>query len=112
NFERAVIIICFHDANGAFGRVITRPVGAPAGDLLPEWENVLSAPGALHSGGPVERSSFLAVGYVEGPRDDGLEWWTPIARGVGLVNLAGDVEEAADSLDELRADRKSVVERQ
>ena len=101
NFERTVILVCFHDANGAFGIVLNRPVGAPAGDLLPEWEGILSPPRELHYGGPVERSSFLGLGYIDGPRDEGIEWWTPIARGVGLVNLAADVEEA-DALEALR----------
>lgn len=102
NFERTVIFVCFHDANGAFGLVLNRPVGAPAADLLPEWEESITAPGELQYGGPVERSSFLGLGYIPGPHEDGLEWWTPIARGVGLVNLAADVEEAADSLEALR----------
>ena len=102
NFERTVIFVCFHDANGAFGLVLNRPVGAPAGDLVPDWQPLLTPPGELHSGGPVERSSFLGLGAMEGPRDEGIEWWTPIAHGVGLVNLAGDVEEAADALEALR----------
>ena len=73
-----------------------------AGDLVPDWQPLLTPPGELHSGGPVERSSFLGLGAMEGPRDEGIEWWTPIAHGVGLVNLAGDVEEAADALEALR----------
>ncbi|MCK9495433.1 MAG: YqgE/AlgH family protein [Dehalococcoidia bacterium] len=101
NFERTVILVCFHDGNGAFGIVLNRPVGSPAGDLLPEWSELLTPPGELHYGGPVERSSFLGLGYIEGPEDHGLEWWTPIARGVGLVNLAADIEEA-ESLEALR----------
>jgi len=101
NFERTVILVCFHDANGAFGIVLNRPVGAPAADLLPEWDGTISPPGELHYGGPVERSSFLGLGYMEGPHDEGLEWWTPISHGVGLVNLASDTEEAGD-LEALR----------
>ncbi|MGE3961891.1 MAG: YqgE/AlgH family protein [Dehalococcoidia bacterium] len=94
NFDRTVILVCFHDEHGAFGIVLNRAGGAPAGDLLPEWRALLTPPGDLHYGGPVERSSFLGLGYMEGPQDEALEWWTPIVRGVGLVNLAADVEEA------------------
>ncbi len=101
NFERTVILVCFHDEHGAFGLVLNRPVGAPAGDLVPEWRALISPPGELHNGGPVERSSFLGLGYREGIHHEPLEWWTPVSRGIGLVNLAGDAEEAA-TLEALR----------
>lgn len=104
NFERTVIFVCFHDGNGAFGVVLNRPVEAQAADLVPGWEELISPPGVLHAGGPVERSSFLALGYMENPEDD-PEWWTALgrgpARGLGLVNLGGEPEEA-DDLEALR----------
>lgn len=108
NFDRTVVLICFHDINGAFGIVLNRPVEARAADLIPAWAPLVSPPGALHAGGPVERSSFLGVGMMENPEDE-PEWWTPVVRGqgaqrglsVGLVNLAADPEEA-DDLEGLR----------
>ncbi|MCK9486287.1 MAG: YqgE/AlgH family protein [Dehalococcoidia bacterium] len=105
NFERTVVLVCFHDANGAFGIVLNRPVEALAAHLVPDWHGLISPPGTLHAGGPVERSSFLGVGLMEEPQDE-PEWWTALARGrpgpgLGLVNLAADPEEAA-RLDALR----------
>lgn len=110
NFERTVVLVCFHDANGAFGIVLNRPVEALAAHLVPEWHEQISPPGTLHAGGPVERSSFLGIGLMEHPEDD-PEWWTALAhghrgqghhgQGLGLVNLAADPEEA-DGLDALR----------
>jgi putative transcriptional regulator len=100
NFERTVILVCFHDENGAFGVVLNRPVEARAADLVPDWEPLISPPGTLHAGGPVERASFLGLGYMEVPEDD-PEWWTGLGRGLGLVNLAGEPEEA-DDLEALR----------
>ncbi|MEX2375808.1 MAG: YqgE/AlgH family protein [Dehalococcoidia bacterium] len=96
NFDGAVVFVCLHDAAGAFGIVLNRAAEGQAADLLPEWASLISPPGVLHSGGPVERSSFIGVGRM----DDGLtvespsEWWTPIRHGIGLVNLAADVDQA------------------
>ncbi|MEX1022090.1 MAG: YqgE/AlgH family protein [Dehalococcoidia bacterium] len=105
NFDRTVVLVCFHDASGAFGIVLNRPVEARASDLVPDWEDLISEPAALHAGGPVERSSFLALGRMEAGEDEvqsaGIEWWTSLGRGLGLVNLAADPEEAED-LEDLR----------
>jgi putative transcriptional regulator len=60
-FHRAVVLICQHDANGAFGLILNRPAGAKVGDAvvanLPEV--VKEQP--LFIGGPVQPGvlSFL-----------------------------------------------------
>ena len=61
NFDRTVVLVCFHDANGAFGIVLNRPVEARASDLVPGWEDLISPPGRLHAGGPVERDRKSVV---------------------------------------------------
>ena len=60
-FARTVILICQHDAEGAFGLVLNRPTGGKVGDAL-----VADLPDALkesplYLGGPVQPSamSFL-----------------------------------------------------
>jgi putative transcriptional regulator len=60
-FQRTVVLICQHDAEGAFGLVLNRASGSKAGELivadLPD--NIKACP--LFLGGPVQRSalSFL-----------------------------------------------------
>jgi putative transcriptional regulator len=60
-FQRTVVLICQHDAEGAFGLVLNRNTGTKAGDMivadLPE--NLKTCP--LYLGGPVQPSalSFL-----------------------------------------------------
>jgi putative transcriptional regulator len=60
-FQRTVVLICQHDSEGAFGLVLNRATGSPAGDMivadLPE--SLKEAP--LFLGGPVQPSalSFL-----------------------------------------------------
>lgn len=103
NFDGTVVFVCLHDAAGAFGIVLNRTVGGDAADLLPEWAPLISPPGSLHSGGPVERSSFIGLGRMRAELavESAPEWWTPIRHGVGLVNLAADVD-AASALEDLR----------
>ena len=100
NFERTVVLVGLHDTGGAFGVVLNRPADAHAADLLPEWGHLLSPPGRLHAGGPVERSSFLAIGLMT-PDEPQHDWWTPIGLGLGLVDLSVDAE-AAEGLHALR----------
>src|SRR5512145_3202302 len=57
-FQRTVVLICQHDADGAFGLVLNRSTGNKVGDLvvanLPE--HLKSYP--LYLGGPVQPSAF------------------------------------------------------
>lgn len=103
NFDRTVVFVCLHDASGAFGIVLNRPVEAMAEQLLPEWAGRISPPGALHTGGPVDRSSFIGLGRMDAAEatEAAPEWWTPLRYGLGLVNLAADADEAA-ALRDLR----------
>ena len=62
-FQRTVVLICQHDAEGAFGLVLNRATGTNAGDMV-----VADLPEALKScplylGGPVQPSalSFLVT---------------------------------------------------
>jgi putative transcriptional regulator len=57
-FHRAVVLICHHDAEGAFGLVLNRPAGGTLGELV-----VADLPDALREepvflGGPVQPSAF------------------------------------------------------
>ena len=60
-FQRTVILICQHDAEGAFGLVLNRPTGSNAGDMIvADLPEALKA-SPLYLGGPVQPSalSFL-----------------------------------------------------
>jgi putative transcriptional regulator len=53
-FQRTVVLICQHDAEGAFGLVLNRPTGSNADEtvLTDVPENLKSAP--VYLGGPVQ----------------------------------------------------------
>ena len=60
-FQRTVILVCQHDAEGAFGLVLNRASGSNAGDLIVGDLPKLIKSLPLHFGGPVQPSalSFL-----------------------------------------------------
>ena len=53
NFARTVVLVISHDAEGSFGLVLNRPLGAVLGDVLPDVaDGGRSIP--VHQGGPVQ----------------------------------------------------------
>jgi len=57
-FQRTVILVCQHDAEGAFGLVVNRPTGDKAGEMISgDLPDALkSCP--LYEGGPVQPSAL------------------------------------------------------
>jgi putative transcriptional regulator len=53
-FHRTAILICQHDAEGAFGLVLNRPTGQQVGDALPSRLPDALASQPLFLGGPVQ----------------------------------------------------------
>ena len=61
-FERTVVLMVRHDAQGALGLVVNRPLSVEAAELLPEIEGLATAGRTLHWGGPVgERGITLLL---------------------------------------------------
>jgi putative transcriptional regulator len=57
-FQRTVVLICQHDAEGAFGLVLNRPSGSRAGDIITgELPEALSDQ-PVFVGGPVQPSAL------------------------------------------------------
>jgi putative transcriptional regulator len=57
-FQRTVVLVCHHDAEGAVGLVLNRPTGSSAGDtvLAEVPESLKTAP--LYLGGPVQSGAL------------------------------------------------------
>jgi putative transcriptional regulator len=99
-FARSVICVCAHDANGALGVVINRPLeGIDPAELLPEWRALLGPEPVAYAGGPVEREAALGLGLL---RADGEARWTQVAGRIGLVNLGSSPDELGAELTEMR----------
>ncbi len=88
NFARAVIYICSHSEEGAFGLVLNRAVeDSDLIDLLPAWATFASEPRLLFQGGPVEPESAFALVRAE---DEPPPSWAHVAGPIGLVPLSTD----------------------
>jgi putative transcriptional regulator len=100
NFIRSVIFLLDHDDDGALGVVLNRPSEVAASEALPGWAQVASEPAVLHVGGPVTPQVVVCLGRAKsGVSPDG---WTPLAGGVGAVDLERSPDDVAASLDALR----------
>ena len=91
NFERTVVLLLEHNAEGAIGLVLNRPSSLVVAELLTGWEE---APGVLFSGGPVSPETLIGLsGEWPGCAETG---WQRIIGNVGSVNLSLGAEHAAD----------------
>jgi putative transcriptional regulator len=85
-FARSVICVCAHDANGALGVILNRPIaGVDIGEHLPDWAPLLPRNPQPFHGGPVEPEAAIALGLAAAGVPDAN--WTPVSRRVGLVDL-------------------------
>ena len=100
NFARAVVCVCAHDAGGAMGVVLNRPLpGVEVAEHLPEWRAALGDPATAFAGGPVEQSAALALGRLRGAAPGTR--WTLITARLGLVDLRSEPRDL-DELEEMR----------
>lgn len=111
-FEKTVVLLLDHDADGALGVVLNRPTAIGVAEVLPGWNVVVSAPDVVFEGGPVATDSALGVAQVAGPEepvgfrtmfggtDDASGPMT--GRRTGLVDLDTPIELIAGALASLR----------
>lgn len=63
NFARAVVLMSAHDADGALGVVINRPLGRRLDELSPDFALGPLAGVPLYSGGPVETEKLILAAW-------------------------------------------------
>lgn len=68
-FERAVVLLLHHDDQGAQGLVLNRPLDADVDQVLPGWQEHVSAPQRLFQGGPVGLDSAIGLASLPGVQD-------------------------------------------
>lgn len=99
-FHRSVVLVCQHDAEGAFGLVLNRPTGNKVGEMvvadLPEPLKELP----LYIGGPVQPG---ALSYLQ------TDLFLPDASVMPNVNLGHSLDELMDLGDGLSSTRRLLV---
>lgn len=65
-FDRTVVLIGDHNADGTFGLVLNQPLDLDPAEELPAWSPLLAPPATLFSGGPVSPDALIGVGLGSG----------------------------------------------
>ena len=99
NFDRSVVYMMEHSAEGAVGVVLNNPTGETAIDGLGLWMDLVTPPTVVFNGGPVQFDALIAIAEVTGPRDDA---WSAILADLGSVDLARDPIDVADEIGRVR----------
>jgi putative transcriptional regulator len=105
-FARTVILLLEHSAaDGALGVVVNRPTSAALADVVPAVVDLADEPRVLFDGGPVSRTTAIALGVVH-PRavipDAPAEGWSVVEPPLVTVDLDHDPALLAASLRSLR----------
>lgn len=61
NFDRSVVFMLEHRAQGAIGVVINRPTHTPVATILADWSDRCATPATIFRGGPVGTDSLIAL---------------------------------------------------
>lgn len=100
NFDHTVVLLLEHGEEGALGLVLNRPSLLEVMDPLPEWSRFTGVPEVVFVGGPVSRSSVIALAAVEGETPAGA--FEPVLGSVGVVDLSHDPDLLGGALARVR----------
>ena len=100
-FARTVIAMLEHsESDGALGVVLNRPTHTEVADVVPAVADLVTAPPVLFEGGPVSRTTAIALGVAAtGAEPDG---WRVVDAPLVTVDLDHDPALLAATLTDLR----------
>jgi putative transcriptional regulator len=99
NFDRSVVYVMEHSAEGAVGVVLNHPTEETEIEGLGLWMDLSTPPAVVFNGGPVQFDALIAIAELRGPREDA---WSPILADLGSVDLARDPIDVADEVGRVR----------
>lgn len=115
NFDGTITLLLEHNEHGAFGLVLNRPTTVVCRDSLPRWSDLVSAPGVVFSGGPVQpeaaialsrpAAGFVAVDHADSTDSvavDGDDRGGTLPLGLVSIDLDAQPELVAPEITELR----------
>lgn len=118
NFDRTVVLMLEHGAEGALGLVLNRPTDEEVAEHLRPWAVHVTTPPVLFYGGPVQPDGVIALaraagdggapGPADGPRalpaDESVrcEAFSPLLGRVGTVDLTVLPDELEVDLEAMR----------
>jgi putative transcriptional regulator len=99
NFDRTVILVLEHGAEGSLGLVLNRPGPVTVDEVLPDWSAYASEPAHVFLGGPVAPDAVIALARRGGEAREG---WIPLLDDLGTVDVGLDPTEVANDVRALR----------
>lgn len=102
NFERTVVLMLEDNEDGALGLVLNRPSELEVGDPLPDWADLSAPPPVVFVGGPVSRSSVIALARVSGDPEPTDDTWTAVLGPIGVLDLTADAALMHAVIDDVR----------
>jgi putative transcriptional regulator len=108
HFDRSVVLVLEHDADGALGLVLNQPTDDTSSPGLRAWLDTASEPAVVFTGGPVDSDTYIGLVATAGrsvpddPAGDASEAWAPLGPGLATVDLDTDPDEVGISLDAVR----------
>ena len=91
NFKRAVILMSAHDAEGAMGVVLNRPLPRQLGELNVAFAQTALAGVPIYQGGPVETEKLILVSWQrdEHQLEFQLNFGLEVEQAIALVGTPG-----------------------
>jgi putative transcriptional regulator len=103
NFARTVVLMLEDNEDGALGLVLNRPSPLEVGEPLPDWADLSAAPPVVFVGGPVSRSSVIALARCADEADDMADdTWTSVLGPIGVLDLTADAALLHTVVDDVR----------
>ena len=90
NFERTVVLMLEDSEDGAVGLVLNRPSPLDVSDPLPDWAGLSAQPPVVFVGGPVSRSSVIALARRTFGHEIAEDAWTAVLGPIGVLDLTAD----------------------
>ena len=101
NFDRTVIFMLEHGAEGALGIVLNRPTDTPLSEAVSDWAPLASPPAVVYLGGPVGIGTIIALGRTR-DEDDSPAGTEPVTGPLVSVDLSADPDALVPRLTDLR----------
>jgi putative transcriptional regulator len=100
NFDRTVLLVLEHGAEGALAIVLNRPTATPIGEAVPDWAPLASAPAVVYMGGPVGVGTIIAL--ARSRTDEAPPGTEAVSDRLVAVDLSLDPEPLAPMVSALR----------
>src|SRR5581483_4996105 len=101
HFERTVVFLLAHEADGSLGVVLNRTTGVPVAEVLPDWEPLVSGPQVLFEGGPVGPDSAICVARARAGVA-GFLGFSRVVGQIGTIDLSREPNKVGERLEYIR----------